>query len=41
MRDIGIADAGSRISEFEVFFDIGTNLVPGNEVARDEGRVMS
>ena len=27
--------------EDRVFFDIGTNLVPGNEAGRDERRVMS
>jgi hypothetical protein len=34
MGDIGIADAGFRFSEFGLFFDIGTKLVPGSEPDR-------
>ena len=30
MGDIGIADGGARISGSGMFFDIGTNLVPGS-----------
>jgi hypothetical protein len=36
--DIGVADVGARIAGFGLFFDIGTNLVPGNEVAADRDR---